>query len=315
LRSEKTLEKELFRCARKRVRELKSTFKQIIEKSDSGAVHDFRKATRHLQTIVDAIAIHRPSRKTEKIRRRLQKCRHALGEWRDDEVALKEVEKAQRKAHTRNERQCWSQVAKRTAKDYRRTLKKFFRKYKSLRVNATGAKVRVLVKKTIQSESMMDNLRLLLERGWEKWNGAIDDFLGDSTAANLHAVRIKAKTLRYSVGLSQRLYPDTHLKSSSEWLKQIQDRIGAWHDEFMLGQRALKTFSRTPRDPGAIKVIREIKEKEIAMAESARDFISSIAKTKQYQRLQMLLSATVYAMENGSDPGKLAAESIRGPLQ
>jgi len=62
-------------------------------------------------------------------------------------------------------------------------------------------------------------------------------------------------------------------------------------------------------------VIREIKEKEIAMAESARDFISGIAKTKQYQRLQILLSATVYAMENGSDPRKLAAESIRGPLQ
>jgi CHAD domain-containing protein len=315
LLSGKTIEKEFVRYARKCVRELKSTFKEVIEKSESGAVHDFRKATRHLQTIVDAIGIRRRSRKTLNIRRRLQKCRHALGNLRDDEVVLNEVKKAQRKARTRSERQCWSQVAARSAKDHRRTLKRFLRNYKSLRVGAIGAKVRALVKKKSHAEYMMDNLRLLLERGWEKWNGAIEDFLSDSTAAKLHAVRIKAKTLRYSVGLSQRLYPDNHLDSASAWLKEIQDRIGAWHDEFMLGQRALETFSRIPRDPNAVKVIREIKEKEIAMAESARDFISSIGKTKQYQRLQMLLSATVYAMANGSDPGKLAAETIRGPLE
>lgn len=314
MRSGKKLEKEFVRYTRKRVRELKTTFAQIVAKSDSGAVHDFRKATRHLQTIVDAIGIHRPSRMTQKIRRRLQKCRHALGAWRDDEVVLKELKKAQRKAHTRNERNCWSQVAKRTAKQHRRTLKKFYRNYKSLRVSSTGAKVKAVVKKKVKSESMMDNLRLLLERGWEKWNNAIDDFLGDSTAAELHAVRIKAKTLRYSVDLSQRLYPDNHLDNASGWLKTIQDRIGAWHDEFMLGQRALETFSDTPRDPIALKVIREIKEKEIAMGESARDFLSAIGKTKQYQRLQLVMSATVYAMANGSDPGKLANESIRGPL-
>jgi len=315
LRSATKIEKEFVRYTRKRVRELKTTFGQIVAKSDSGAVHDFRKATRHLQTIVDAIGIHRPSRKTRKIRRRLQKCRHALSAWRDDEVVLKELKKAQRKAHTRNERQCWSQVAKQTGKQHRRALKKFYRNYKSLRVTTTGAKVKAIVRKKVQSESLMDNLRLLLERGWERWNNAIDDFLGDSTAAKLHAVRIKAKTLRYSVDLSQRLYPDNHLDSASGWLKEIQDRVGAWHDEFMLGQRALETFSGTPRDPIAIKVIREIKEKEIAMAESARDFLSAIGKTKQYQRLQMVLSATVYAMANGSDPGKLAEESIRGPLQ
>ena len=192
---------------------------------------------------------------------------------------------------------------------------KIFPKLQDVKNRRHRGKVKVLVKKKIKSESMMDNLRLLLERGWEKWTGSIDDFLHDSTALKLHAVRIKAKTLRYSIGLSQRLYPDNHLDSASEWLKEIQDRIGAWHDEFMLGQRVLETFSRTPRDPGAIKVIREIKEKEIAMAESAHDFISSIGKTKQYQRLQMFLSATVYAMANGSDPGKLATESIRGPLQ
>jgi hypothetical protein len=83
----------------------------------------------------------------------------------------------------------------------------------------------------------------------------------------------------------------------------------------MLGQRALETFSGTPRDPIAIKVIREIKEKEIAMAESARSFISSIRRTEQYQRLKRLLSASVYAMINGRGPAAVATDSITGPIQ
>jgi CHAD domain-containing protein len=317
LRSGKDLEKEFARYARKRTRQLKSTFKEVVDKLDSRALHDFRQATRQLQTIVDAHRIHRPSRKAEKIRQRLRRSRHALGEWRDCDVMLKEIKKAQRKARARDEGRCWSQVADRVAKQRRRTMRKFLAKYKSLRIGATAAGVKALVKKKIRSDTMMDDLRLLLQRSWEKWNVAIDDFVGDVTAAKLHAVRIKAKTVRYAVELSQRFYPDNHLDSASEWLEDIQDRIGAWHDEYMLGQYALETFSsgRASREPAAIKVIRGIKETEIAMAESSRNFILSIRKTKDYQQLRRLLSASVYAMANGSGPSERTSESIEGPIQ
>jgi CHAD domain-containing protein len=161
----------------------------------------------------------------------------------------------------------------------------------------------------------MDNLRLLLQSGWKKWNGAIDDFVRNPATAELHAVRIKTKTLRYAIELSQQFYPDNHLESANEWLKDIQDRVGAWHDELMLSQNVLEAFSKSPRDASAIKVLRELKEKEIAMAESARDFISSIRRTEKYQRLKRLLSASVYAMINGRDPAATATDNITGPLQ
>src|SRR5260370_37263835 len=108
----------------------------------------------------------------------------------------------------------------------------------------------------------MDDLRLLLQRGWEKWNGAIDDFVGDATAANLDAVRIKAKTIRYATQLSQRFSPDNHLDSAIEWLKDIQDTIGASHDEYMLRQHALQTFSsaRASLDTGDMHGLRTMNE-------------------------------------------------------
>src|SRR5260370_40524607 len=182
LNSRKDIEKEFVRYARKRVRQLESSFKQIVETSNANAVHDFRKATRHLQTVIDACGIHRPTRKPAQIRRRLQKCRHSLSGWRDSDAMLAELRKARRKARGTGERQCWLQVIERTAKQRRRALKKFFRKYKSLKVKDIGARAEALVKKRVQSKSMMNTLRLLLERGWNNGNAAIDDSIDGAAA-------------------------------------------------------------------------------------------------------------------------------------
>ena len=311
----KKFEKEFESNAGKRVRQLKSTFKEIVRRLDGEAVHDFRKATRELQTIVDAIGIRRPSRKVTKIIRRLRRSRHALSDWRDCDVLLVELKKARRKARTKQERQCWSEIAERIVKQRRRVVERFCRKHKSLKVSATGNKAKALVKETVKSEPMMDNLRRLLERSWNKWTGAIDAFVAKAAAPELHEVRIKTKTLRYALELSQKFYPDRQLETASEWLKVIQDRVGAWHDELMLGRVALETFSETPRDPSAIKVIRDTKEKEIALAESSRSYILSIRKMKDYQRLKRVLAASVYAMTNGKGPRDLESESITGPIQ
>ena len=315
MKSGRKFETKFVRYASKRVRQLKSTFKEIVQRRDSEAVHDFRKATRELQTIVDVCGIRRASRKVTRILRRLRRSRHALSEWRDTDVLLAELKKARRGARTKEERRCWVEIDQRIVKRRRRALKKFFRKYKSLKVKAIASQAKALVKERVQSEPMMDNLRRLLERGWNKWTGAIDDFVGNAAAPELHEVRIKTKTLKYAIELSQKFYPDRHLESASEWLKDIQDRVGAWHDELMLGRVALETFSESPRDPSAIKVIRDTKEKEIALAESSRNYILSIRKVKDYQRLKRVLSASVYAMTNGKGPRALETESITGPIQ
>ncbi|MFZ0681218.1 CHAD domain-containing protein [Candidatus Binatus sp.] len=315
MNSAKKFETEFVRHSSKRVRQLKSTFKEIIRRLDGEAVHDFRKATRELQTIVDACGIRRRSRPVTKIIRRLRRSRHALSEWRDSDVLLAELKKARRKARTKQERRCWAEIAERIAKQRRRALKKFCRKYKSLKVKAIGNKAKALVKEKVKSEPMMDNLRRLLERSWNRWTRAIDAFVSKAAAPELHEVRIKTKTLRYAIELSQKFYPDRELETASEWLMGIQDRVGTWHDELMLGRVALETFSETPRDPSAIKVIRDTKEKEIALAESSRNYISSIRKMKDYQRLKRVLAASVYAMTNGRGPRDLEDESITGPIQ
>jgi CHAD domain-containing protein len=264
---------------------------------------------------VDACRIGKASRETSKNRRQLQGCRHAFSAWRDSDVMLNELTTAKNRPQTQEERALWGELGNRLAKERQRALKKINRNYKSLKVARTAARIKALVKKKAHGESVTDNLRRLLQHDWEKLNEAIDAFIGNAITAKLHNVRIKAKTLKYAIEVGQKLYPDDQLASASDWLTTIQDRVGAWHDELMLSQFALAAFAKAQasHEPIAIKIIRTIKKKEIATAESAREFIVSSRKTDEYRRLRRLLSASVYAMtKNGSEP---EVENITGPLQ
>jgi CHAD domain-containing protein len=161
----------------------------------------------------------------------------------------------------------------------------------------------LLVKKKAQPDLITANLRRLLQKCWNRWNGTVDRYLVDDSAENLHDVRIKAKSLRYAIEFSQHFYPDRKLGHASEWLKEIQDQVGAWHDELMLGQQVLRSFSQShpTHDPDALKLIRDIKEKELAMAGSAHAFLRPARKTEHYQRLERNLAALVYAMTDAND--------------
>jgi CHAD domain len=83
-----------------------------VDQGISEAVHDFRKTTRDLQILIDACTVRKTSRRAVKIRRRLQRCRHALSEWRDSDVMLSELKKAGHDGHSTAQRQWWQKLSK-----------------------------------------------------------------------------------------------------------------------------------------------------------------------------------------------------------
>jgi len=171
-----------------------------------------------------------------------------------------------------------------------------------------------LVRSELSSKSISADVAGHLQRGWTTWNEAIEDFAAQDTSISLHRVRTKSKALRYAVELSLRLYPDRQLGRASNWLKKIQDQVGAWHDELMLGQRALETFAGSPRAPAQLKAVRQIKEKEIAMAEEARELVLSIRRSPEYRRMHRRLSASVFAMADGHQFQRAGNKTLTGPI-
>jgi CHAD domain-containing protein len=289
-------------------------FDEIVDQANSEAVHDFRKSTRHLQTVVETCRIKGQSRRAGKLRRRLQKFRHVLGDWRDTDVLLDELRKLQRHHQFGTERPYWRALTADTVKVHRKAAKRFFRCKKSLKVKATASGLKKLATTECRSALFIYDLRSTLEERWEKWRTSIDDFVADNTAGGLHNVRIKSKGLRYAVKLALHFYPDRDLEHDNDWLKQIQDRVGAWHDEMTLGQHALETFSDLPRQPEALNVIRRIKEKEIVLAKMSRDFITSIRESSEYTSLHRRLSASVFSMTN-SDATSGRDNNLSGPIR
>jgi hypothetical protein len=68
----KELAKEFRRQAKRRARQLEDRFDDIVEIADSEAVHDFRKATRHLQAVVETCGINSHGGRAKRLRRKLR---------------------------------------------------------------------------------------------------------------------------------------------------------------------------------------------------------------------------------------------------
>ncbi len=303
MRTQKELSQELVRYAAKRTRKLSKTLQTIIRMKDAEAVHDFRKTTRDLQCLVDACRIRRSTRRAKRIRSDLQSWRHALSAWRDGDVMIKLVEQAQQKAHHTYERAVWPTIAEKTAARRKRAAKEFLKNADLRKMRKLRTKTRKLVKACAKVEPLGDNLAELLRRSWHRLHFAIDEFERLPIVTNLHAVRIKAKSLRYALQLRRRFYPDKKLEESSGLLKEIQDQIGAWHDDLMLSELVRTTFSECDglSDPEAAKVTESIKEQEIVMAESARRYLLTMQETEQYKQLRRVVSAAIYATSNAED--------------
>jgi CHAD domain-containing protein len=308
-------EKDFSRYSRKRLRQFKRDFKTLMAKADPESLHDFRRKTRQLQTIVETSTIRHASRQSAKIRRRLKKSRHVLSEWRDANVMLGHLKNRRRQAPPAD-KAFWSKAIDGVTNDRQHAAKKFRRVRKSLGVNKIISQTKTLFEKKSRFQPLTENLQLLLKKSWQKCNESIDDFVRDATVSNLHQVRIKAKTFRNAIALNQRFYPDNRLERASMWLKRIQDSIGGWHDELILGLRASETLSRprASRDRRTIKLIRLIKEREIILAESALKFIKSIRTTREYRQLRRVLSASIFAMTNYRNPTATDDDSISGAL-
>jgi CHAD domain-containing protein len=315
VRTQKELSKELSRYAAKRSRTLSKTLRIIIRTKDAEAVHDFRKATRDLQCLIDACRVTRSTRRAKRIRSELQSWRHRLSAWRDSDVMIKLVEKAQRKAHHVYERKAWPAIADKTAKQRQRALKKFLKNADVRSMRKLRTDIKDFVKRRAKIEPMADNLAQLLRQTWQKLSVAIDEFERVPEVANLHAVRIKTKSLRYALDLRQRFYPNRKLEDSSALLKEIQDRIGAWHDELMLSELVRSTLSNFQpiSDPNAAKITEGVKEREIAMAESARHYLLAMQETEQYKRLRRVISAAIYATSKDEDAEAAAHQNAIGP--
>jgi CHAD domain-containing protein len=235
---------------------------KVLRGDDPEAIHDMRVASRRLQQFLDLIYPPPAAREVRRLRRRIQRCRRALGEVRNCDVLLQSVEKAL-SSKRNSRREVWE-----TAKEYlqgRRSesFDKAIRKlgktnvaalYVALKehlvVNGPGPEhsdSSQLLPESLALDTVQFSERVAgsLGSAWEDFVEKVAESHRHPQVSALHAVRIAAKRLRYLVEVLEE-FDVPGSRESSAWLRGLQQHLGDWHDLEVM-ERVLTEMVAQPR--------------------------------------------------------------------
>ena len=229
---------------------------KVLRGDDRDAIHDLRVASRRLQQILDLLYPKPRTQKIRKLRRTIRRARRSLSVVRNCDVLLSHAERAlSRKRLAR--RDVWT-----VFRDYlidRRdaSFRKAARKLGTLNLSSCFLRIKSLLDAIgpvpAVDEKLSDNAsgaptletRMIesLRKAWSSLHERLLESQKESSPA-LHPVRIAAKRLRYLIEAMVALrVPGS--KRVVNYLRQIQQHLGDWHDLEVLERVMLEMVADT----------------------------------------------------------------------
>ena len=240
----------------KQMRSFTALFAQVFSDEDADAVHDLRVCTRRLQQQLSTLVPDQTIHKARTIRRTLREVRRAVGKWRNCDVALQWVSRAERRTANPNRRRGWALVRESIAAQRKHAINKARRrllKSDGLTVSQRTQQLIALPPQRLGSANQDGVVRASIADASIQWHQVLARAIEDRSAQNIHAFRIQLKRMRYRVELARDLGA-ADAQPLIEWFKALQDRLGHWHDRqelnhFITGalansERALEAAAR-----------------------------------------------------------------------
>lgn len=259
--------------------QLRKNYRDVLNSGDSEATHDLRVTTRRLQAILDVVS-PQPKRKARKLRSRIKRLRHAIGEERDLEVMLHSAEQCSQRAASTSRRKLWEQIARETHVEFDSSAKQARRSLKQTNARRLERHVQQIVLKSLKQVSV-EQFVAAFDKAKQKLSSSIRAALDSNNSSYYHDVRIKTKSLRYTLELLSKLYSHEDNTHTFEFLKSIQDELGAWHDDAELCRRATIILSKDAdfqADPIATSLLDSLREQTRSANEHARSVVLSLAE-------------------------------------
>jgi CHAD domain-containing protein len=270
----KTLRKLVARYARKLLENY-----QNLDFGEREAAHDLRVTTRRLQAILDLISSGKTKGKLRKLRSRLKRLRHVIGEARDLEITLDRAQQCSRRTVSSSRRELWEQIENDTHRELDRAAAQARRSLRQIPAHRLQRQLKHAVRKRLKSIDAEQFVEAAA-KAQDKLSAALRTALKSKESRHYHNVRIKAKSLRYTLELLAQLYSHERHVQLIELLKSVQDELGAWHDETELCRRATAILSKTPdlqADEIATALLDSLRDQTRRANDHARDVIVSLA--------------------------------------
>lgn len=272
----------LARVLRKRLRRFMSELPGVMGGDDPKAVHNVRVWSRRLQQGFAAFFPKPRPGKARRLRRMLQRARRVLAEWRNCDVMLRLVAREQRRTRSQTKRYAWELVREYLHEKRGRQLLIAQQKLLKYDLPNFAGHVRQLLDHLTGDESAEMSVAPLhgsIENAWAQWQSALAHAEETREARDIHTFRIATKRLRYRLELMHELGEDGMLPLSN-WLKELQEALGKWHDRQTLHQVMAETLARPEflmREPGAARTLLAELEKDRPRQSAALENIFQLA--------------------------------------
>ncbi len=292
---------------------------KVLRGDDPDAIHDMRVASRRLQQIVDLLCPKPRPRESRRLRRRIRRCRRALGEVRTCDVLLAHVQHIlARKRAAR--REAWTAVQHyllaRRAASFLRAMRKLSR----INLAVFYVRMRDCLAEAATADSLLDSraprgaaidelpgtrpfpeqMASALEAVWSAFTDQVALSGRDRRAPAIHGVRIAAKRLRYLLEVVH----EFDVAGSGEalaWLRQLQQHLGDWHDLEILEQMMVEMIARPELLREQLPLVMEIEKLILRNRGAKREFEGKYYQiTNQSSEIQRLSDWAAYLLASPS---------------
>ena len=136
------------------------------------------------------------------------------------------------------------------------------------------------------AENCVEKRRKNVLKAYEKWTRKRSE-------ETLHRLRIEFKKLRYAYELFQSAFETSELNSHLEIIREIQHRIGTWHDHHILADHArMRTLPNTEKEKALLEKAQvTIKAMADALLQDFTHFIGSFLKSSSQNAFKTTIRA------------------------
>jgi len=290
---------------------------KVLRGDDPDAIHDMRVASRRLQQILD-LAYPKPRpREVRRLRRRIQRCRRALGDVRNCDVLLERVEGfLKRKRSAR--REAWTAVQHYLLARRSDSFLKGMRKLSKANLAILYVHLKGCLAQVGSPESMgrhphdhspaespapgpfPERVAQALEGVWNPFEEQIVLSHRDPRGAVIHGVRIAAKRLRYLLEVVH-AFDVSGSAEALAWLRTLQQHLGDWHDLEVLEQMVIEMIARPDFLREHLLLAMEVEKLILRNRESKQEFQEKYFQmTRDSAELRRLREWVGYLLESPS---------------
>jgi CHAD domain-containing protein len=219
---------------------------RVLVGDDADAVHDLRVATRRLQEALSVLGVLDGDAPVDRWRRSLRRVRRALGTWRNLDVVLEDVKGRRRRTRSPLRRGAWAAFR---AELERMRVDEIHRARKRIRREdlASLCEDASLWLSDMEGKADLPPVRPALgqrlARIWQRWQDAVVHATRTASVANVHAMRIATKRLRYHCEIAAAV-SEASAKDVQSWTRDLQEALGDWHDQQVLHELVARVLGR-----------------------------------------------------------------------